>query len=128
MNPVVPLTVGGRHPVEVELALDRLARERGLMGRLQLPVTQGILLCYPHPQIMSIWMRNTPMHLSAAFLDENRRIINTCDLAPLDEHHHHQPLRPATYVLEVCRGWFLARQITAGDQADFEIPPGMVVT
>jgi uncharacterized membrane protein (UPF0127 family) len=127
VNPVVPLTLGG-YQLDVELALDRPARERGLMGRPQLPVTKGLLLCYPHPHFIAIWMRNTGMPLSAAFLDEHRRVINTCDLEPFDEHHHHQPLRPAKYVLEVCRGWFRARQLTAGAQAEFELPPNMAIT
>ena len=73
-------------------------------------------------------MRATPLHLSAAFLDEDKRIINTVDLEPFDEYHHHQPIRPARYVLEVNRGWFRARRIEPGARAQFQLPQGMAIT
>ena len=63
-----------------------------------------------------MWMKNTYIPLSVAFLDEQGAIINIADMQPHSEQSHCSA-RPALYALEMTRGWFAERNIKAGDQA-----------
>lgn len=60
-----------------------------------------------------MWMKNTYIPLSVAFLDERGAIINIADMEPhsLDSHG---AARPAKYALEMNRGWFRKRGIKPG--------------
>lgn len=64
-----------------------------------------------------MWMRNTYVPLTVAFLDERGTILNLEDMAPQTENAH-CAAKPAKYALEMNQGWFAARRIT----------PGMTVT
>ena len=60
-----------------------------------------------------MWMKNTYVPLSVAFLDESGAIINIADMQPLTEQSH-CAARPARYALEMAQGWFAQRGIKAG--------------
>lgn len=122
MTPVIPVTIEG-HQLRAELALTYSARVRGLRGRTDLPPDGALLMCHPYPGGMAIWMRDTLLPLSAAFLDARRLIINIVDLTPLDETFH-LSVGPAQYALETHRGWFADRRIGRGSYAEFELPRG----
>lgn len=60
-----------------------------------------------------MWMKNTPLPLSVAFLDEAGRIINIEEMMPLTEESH-CAAKAARYALEMNQGWFKARGLVAG--------------
>jgi len=60
-----------------------------------------------------MWMKNTLVPLSVAFLDDGGGIINIADMTPHSEQAH-CAARPARYALEMNRGWFAARGIKPG--------------
>jgi hypothetical protein len=60
-----------------------------------------------------MWMKNTLVALSVAFLDDGGEIINIADMTPHSEQAH-CATRPARYALEMNRGWFAARGIKPG--------------
>jgi hypothetical protein len=60
-----------------------------------------------------MWMKNTFIPLSVAFLDEGGRIINVEDMQPHSEDNH-CAARPARYALEMNLGWFRSRHLAAG--------------
>jgi uncharacterized membrane protein (UPF0127 family) len=62
-----------------------------------------------------MWMKNTLLPLSVAFIDERGAIINVEDMAPQTEDSHCAN-RPARYALEMNRGWFAARGIKPGSR------------
>jgi uncharacterized membrane protein (UPF0127 family) len=91
--------------VEVEVSATRADRVRGLSGRQTLPENRGMLFVFRDAALHVMWMRDTHIPLSVAFLDERGVIINIEDMVPgtLDRH---PASRPAKYALEVNRGWF----------------------
>ena len=109
------------HPLKVELALDDPQREQGLMFRKQLGKNDGMLFVFDEPGYHSMWMKNTLIPLSVAFLDSEGRILNILDMEPqtLDAH---TAAGPAVYAIETNKGWFAERGIKPGDKVG-GLPP-----
>lgn len=107
----------GPHRLQVEVAATAEARTQGLMGRTSLAADSGMLLVYPDEVRPCIWMFNTHIALSVAFLDAQGRIVNTVDAAPRSTVIHCASA-PAKYALEVNRDWYAERGIAAGDRFD----------
>ena len=112
--PVIELTAG-MHRIEAEVAADDRTRQTGLMNRPAMPAQRGMLFVFPQANTYCMWMRNTLIPLSVAFLDDNGQIINIADMTPHSEENH-CARRPATYALEMNRGWFAQRGISAGSK------------
>lgn len=110
--PVVELSVG-MHRIHAELAADEASRMRGLMFRESLGPNQGMLFVFDEARTECMWMKNTLISLSVAFLDESARVINIAEMAPQTEDAH-CATRPARYALEMERGWFAQRGVTPG--------------
>ena len=109
-----PLKIRG-HVLRVEVADTEQARRTGLMFRTQLAENSGMLFVYQAEERWAMWMRNTYVPLSVAFVDRSGRIINIEDMQPQTEDTH-QSAKPAKYALEVNLGWFAQRGIKAGDR------------
>jgi uncharacterized membrane protein (UPF0127 family) len=62
-----------------------------------------------------MWMKNTLLPLSVAFIDEAGRIINVEEMAPQTEDSH-CAAKPARYALEMNAKWFSHRGFAAGTQ------------
>jgi hypothetical protein len=60
-----------------------------------------------------MWMMNTYIPLSVAFLDERGVIINIEDMMP-HTRDTHPAAKPARYALEMNQGWFAKRGIKPG--------------
>jgi uncharacterized membrane protein (UPF0127 family) len=110
--PVVQLTAG-MHLIRAEVAAEPAARARGLMYREKLGQNAGMLFIFNESAPYCMWMRNTLIPLSVAFVDERDEIINIEDMQPQTEDSH-CAARPARYALEMDRGWFAQRGIKAG--------------
>jgi len=113
-TPVVELGAG-MHLIRAELAADDPSRMRGLMFRKSLGPNQGMLFVFDEATTHCMWMKNTYVPLSVAFLDERARVINIADMTPHSEESH-CATRPARYALEMARGWFAARGIGSGSE------------
>jgi uncharacterized protein len=103
----------GMHLIRAEVASDFSTRSRGLMHRKGLAPNTGMLFIFDGPSQQCMWMKNTYIPLSVAFLDEQGTIINIADMEPHSEQTHCSS-RPALYALEMTRGWFAERNIKAG--------------
>ena len=57
-------------------------RPRGLMFRKSLPTNHGMLFVFDSKSTHCMWMRNTLMPLSVAFIDDEGYIINIEDMQP----------------------------------------------
>jgi uncharacterized protein len=110
--PVAELRAG-MHLIRAEVASDVATRSRGLMQRKGLAPNAGMLFIFDGPSQQCMWMKNTYIPLSVAFLDEQGAIINIADMQPHSEQTHCSS-RPALYALEMTRGWFAERNIKAG--------------
>jgi len=110
--PVAELRAG-MHLIRAEVASDFSTRSRGLMHRKGLAPNSGMLFLFDGPSQQCMWMKNTYIPLSVAFLDQQGAIINIADMEPHSEQTHCSS-RPALYALEMTRGWFAERNIKAG--------------
>jgi len=110
--PVVQLSAG-MHSIRAEVAADFSTRARGLMHRSSRPANAGMLFIFDEPSIHCMWMKNTLIPLSVAFLDAAGTLINIAEMAPHSEQSH-CAAREARYALEMNRGWFAARGIKPG--------------
>jgi hypothetical protein len=110
--PVVQLSAG-MHLIRAEVAGDMGSRSRGLMFRKSLAPNAGMVFIFEDASLHCMWMKNTLIPLSVAFLDEGGTIINIEDMAPQTEDTHCAS-KPARYALEMDRGWFASRGIKAG--------------
>jgi len=110
--PVVQLSAG-MHLIRAEVAADMATRSRGLMFRKSLAQNAGLVFVFDEASQHCMWMKNTLIPLSVAFLDDNGTIINIENMAPQTEDTH-CAARPARYALEMDRGWFAARGIKPG--------------
>ena len=63
--------------------------------------------------LIHIWMRNTFLPLSVAFLDEEGRILNIEDMQPQTDDNH-CAANAARYALEMNLGWFAGKGIKPG--------------
>lgn len=110
--PVVQLSAG-IYLIKAEVAADMSTRAQGLMFRKSLPVNGGMLFIFDGPAIQCMWMKNTLVPLSVAFMDESGVILNIEDMQPQTEQTHCASA-PALLALEMSKGWFAQRGIKAG--------------
>ncbi len=108
----VSLQING-HAIRAEVARTPDERAQGLMNRRHMGKNDGMLFVFEQAQPVSMWMKNTLLPLSVAFIDEQGRIINIAEMLPetLDSH---SSLAPAKYALEMNAGWFDQHGILAG--------------
>jgi len=114
----------GEHTVKVELAADTKTRSRGLMYRKSLDADRGMLFIYPDEQLRAFWMKNTSLPLSIAYANGAGTIVHIADMTPFSIERVESKL-PATYALEMNKGWFDKHDITPGDT--FGLPANIKV-
>jgi uncharacterized protein len=114
-QPQLPLfeLSAGMHRIEAEVAATPESRQTGMMLRTSMPSHRGMLFVFPEVAQHCMWMRNTLVPLSVAFLDDNGRILNVEDMQPKTEVNH-CAVRPARYALEMNLGWFRSRGLGSG--------------
>lgn len=110
--PQVELTAG-IHRIEAEVAATQENRMRGLMQRQSMASHHGMLFVFPQKAQHCMWMRNTLLPLSVAFLDDEGRILNVEDMQPQTDDNH-CAAGPARYALEMNLGWFRQRGLVSG--------------
>ncbi len=110
--PATTLTIG-MHLVKAEMAVNDEERSVGLMFRREMGPNEGMVFRFPNPKQVCMWMKNTLLPLSVAFVDEDGKIINIEDMQPETEVAHCSK-RSARYALEMNQGWFRKKNIKPG--------------
>jgi len=105
------------HEIRVEVANTEESRRRGLMFRDRLGDNSGMVFSYLEAGVNAMWMKNTRIPLSVAFIDRDGRILNIADMEPFSEQAH-ASAGEAAYALEMNRGWFRKRGVKAGDRVE----------
>jgi len=112
--PVMDLNISDQ-TISVEIAATPSALAAGLMYRQHLNENSGMLFIFPEAGIHAMWMKNTWIPLSVAFIDAEGVIINIADMEP-NTHHQHYSTKSASFALEMNQGWFTRHAIRKGDQ------------
>lgn len=110
--PVKQLSVG-IYVIQAEVAATPAEREQGLMLRTKMGSNEGMIFDFGAPAGVCMWMKNTLIPLSVAFIDLDGRIVNIEDMQPetLDSHC---AKRTVNYALEMNLGWFKQKNIKPG--------------
>jgi uncharacterized membrane protein (UPF0127 family) len=110
--PVLELNAG-IHLIRAEIANTFDSRARGLMFRKSLGPNSGMLFVFPDVSTHCMWMKNTYVPLSVAFIDEQGAIVSIHDMQPQTETSH-CAARPARFALEMSQGWFAQKGVKPG--------------
>ena len=105
----------GMYLVKGEVANDYSTRMQGLMMREKMAPNEGMLFVFPDREKQCMWMKNTLLPLSVAFIDEAGVILNIEDMKPQTENSHCSAAA-ARYALEMNLGWFKSKNIKAGSK------------
>lgn len=111
---VVSLTAG-INLIKAEVASVPAEREQGLMFREKMAPNDGMVFVFEGPAEVCMWMKNTLLPLSVAFIDGDGKIVNIEDMQPktLDSHCANKLVR---YALEMNLGWFKQKNIKPGSK------------
>ncbi len=109
----INLSING-HAVKAELATDDASRQKGLMFRTQMGRNDGMLFVFSQVAYHAMWMKNTLIPLSVAYMDESGKIVSIHEMEPQTEISH-QAEGPVRYALEMNAHWFSDNKIKAGD-------------
>ena len=110
--PTIQLSAG-MHLIQAEVAQTDPQRQQGLMFREKMANNHGMVFVFDQPSSQCMWMKNTPLPLSVAFIDADGKIVNIEDMQPktLDSHCSAKPVK---YALEMNLGWFKQKNVKPG--------------
>ena len=111
--PTVSLKVGSQN-VRAEVANTEATRQVGMMFRQKMGKQDGMLFVFPEVAYHAMWMRNTLIPLSVAYMNERGVIVSIHEMQALSEAVH-QATGPARYALEMNAGWFGSNKVNVGD-------------
>lgn len=105
----------GKQIIHAEVAATDAERERGLMYRKSLPKNSGMLFVFDRPARSCMWMKNTAIPLSVAFIDGDGVIVNIEEMAPFTTESHCSAgwIR---YALEMNARWFDKNGLKPGNR------------
>ena len=114
-QPTLPTTrlTASIHVITAELAATPQARSTGMMFREKIEPNHGMLFVFESKEQHCFWMRNTLVPLAIAFIDDDGTIANIIEMKARDESSH-CPTKAVRYALEMEKGWFAKRGISAG--------------
>jgi len=103
----------GIHLIRAEVANTFETRAQGLMFRKHLDPNEGMLFVFPQAEAHCMWMKNTLIPLSVAFMDDRGKIVTIAEMRPQTETSH-CAAAPAKFALEMSGGWFAAKGLKPG--------------
>lgn len=112
----------GINLINAEVAANDAQRQQGLMYRTKMGMNEGMVFVFDDVNSQCMWMKNTLLPLSVAFIDANGKIVNIEDMQP-ETLESHCSARPVKYALEMNLGWFAKRRIKPGTVVDGLVTP-----
>lgn len=116
----------------LEPALDDATRIKGLGGRTEIEPDGGMIFAFPFPHILQFIMRNCPVPIDVAYLDDTGRVVAIHAMQPEppqreDESDLDYEARlpryssrfPATFAVEVAGGTLEKLGLQPGDVVQF---------
>jgi uncharacterized membrane protein (UPF0127 family) len=122
---VIPLTLPSGKVLKVEVMVKDEDRAMGLMFRSSLPADQGMLFVFEASDFHGIWMKNCKFPIDILWLDEKKVIVHVEEAVPAckeDPCSVYQPLRKASYVVELNAGQARREKAVVGRSLEFQLP------
>jgi len=121
----IPLTLPSGKALKVEVMVKDQDRAMGLMFRPSLPLDRGMLFIFAESEFHGIWMKNCKFPIDILWLDDQRRVVHLEEAVPPCEAEPcpvYQPLRRASYVVELNAGQARRERAVVGASLDFAVP------
>ena len=108
---------GAHYHFTVEVAQTSEQMEQGLMFREKMAPGHGMVFVFPEQHRQCMWMKNTLIPLSVAFIDNDGKIINIEEMQAQTTNNHCGK-KLVRYALEMNQGWFKHKNIQPGSSIE----------
>jgi uncharacterized protein len=122
---VIPLSLPSGKVLQVEVMVKDEDRAMGLMFRPSLAPDHGMLFLFESSDFHGIWMKNCKFPIDILWLDEDKRVVHLKENAPPcagDPCPIYQPLRKASFVVELNAGQARREKASVGTKVTFVLP------
>ena len=122
---VIPLRLPSGKVLQSEVMVKDEDRAMGLMFRPSLPEGRGMLFIFEQPDFHGIWMKNCKFPIDIVWLDAARRVMDVAPSVPpckADPCPVYQPMRRASYVVEMSAGEAAREKVALGSVLEFKLP------
>jgi len=122
---VIPVRLPSGKVLQSEVMVKDEDRAMGLMFRPSLPSDHGMLFIFDQPDFHTIWMKNCKFPIDIVWLDGDRRVVDIAPAVPpckADPCPVYQPMRRASYVVEMNAGEAGREKVARGSVVDFKLP------
>lgn len=107
-------------PLYVRTACQQDELAHGLKNIKKMDYDVGMIFVFGYEKPLSFWMKDTYIPLDIAFLNNNLEIVDIQTMKPHDETEV-KSSKPASYALEVNKGYFNKYNIKVGDRVSLVI-------
>ena len=121
---VIPLRLPSGKVLQSEVMVKDEDRAMGLMFRPSLDPDRGMLFVFDQPDFHAIWMKNCKFPIDIVWLDEDRRVVDVAENVPpckAEPCPLYQPMRRASYVVELNAGQARREKVARGGVVDFKL-------
>ncbi len=101
----------GEKSLVLEVANTQALRSKGLMEIRKLGKNQGMIFFWPGAARRCMWMKNTYIELSVAFINREKKIVEIFDLEPESLDSVCSINRDIIAAIEMNKGWFVKNDI-----------------
>jgi len=122
---VIPVRLPSGKVLQSEVMVKDEDRAMGLMFRPSLPSDHAMLFIFDQPDFHTIWMKNCKFPIDIVWLDGDRRVVDIAPAVPpckADPCPVYQPMRRASYVVEMNAGEAGREKVARGSVVDFKLP------
>ena len=104
--------------ISLQVADTNELRAKGLMGVRSLDKDQGMIFLWPDADKRCMWMKNTSIELSIAFINSNQMIAEIKDLSPYSTESVCSRSSDIVSAIEMNRDWFVRNNIRVFSKVD----------
>ena len=101
----------GDKKISLQVADTHELRAKGLMGIRVLSEDEGMIFIWPDADQRCMWMKNTSIKLSIAFINSNQMIAEIKDLEPYSTESICSRNNDIVSAIEMNRDWFVKNNI-----------------
>ena len=101
--------------ITIEIADTTETQMKGLMGRRNLGINEGMLFVFKQVKAQRFWMKNTPVSLDIIFVGEDGCIVNIAESTTPMSRKGYWSNGPVKYVVEVRAGFSKQFKIESGN-------------
>ena len=110
---LIPAKIG-ENEILLEVANTQALRADGLMGVKALEYNQGMIFIWPNASRKCMWMKNTTIELSVAFIDRDKKITEIKDLQSESVESICSSRGNIIAAIEMNKGWFKENNVELG--------------